>query len=235
MISAADLNKMVDEARRLPPAVATSAEVRELLEMLDKSWHVKPRAYVISAMNSGLLSPSAALGVLGTYFYFTHGVRILDMTWQAREQFSPQWGVYEIGIFSPVLRVFFPDASRVTDMDGQLKSAKIHGFFPTVWAAAYIDFGLLGAILYILIWGFSAGWSASGARGSAFATPSLLLVFNLASIVLSPVQGPLGIANSALVLLSMMVAGLAADLVSLRQSSRHEPGKLKLGDASPSA
>jgi hypothetical protein len=229
MINATDLNRMVDEARKSPPAPVASAEVDGLIAMLEQSWHVKPRAYVISAMDSGLLSPPAALGALGTYFYLTHGVRVLDTTWRAREQFSPQWGVYEVGILSPIFRVFFPNDQRLTGMDAQLKSAQIYGFFPTAWAAAYIDFGLSGAIIYIFIWGFSAGWSAFGARHSAFATPSLLLVFSLASIFLSPVQGPLGVANSALVLLSMIVTGLAVDLASLRGSSRREPGELKLG------
>jgi hypothetical protein len=229
MISATDLNRMVDEAKKSPPAVVASAEVQGLLAMLDQSWHVRPRAYVVSAMESGLLSPSAALSALGTYFYLTHGVRVLDTTWQAREQISPQWGVYEVGILSPIFRVFFPDDQRLAEMDAQLKSAKIHGFFPTAWAAAYIDFGLPGAIIYIFIWGFSAGWSAFGARHSAFATPSLLLVFILASIFMSPVQGPLGVANSALVLFSMVFTGLVIDLASLHRSSRRQPGELKLG------
>ena len=92
-------------------------------------------------------------------------------------------------------------------MGAQLKSAEIHGFFPTVWAAAYIDFGAAGAVIYVLIWGFAAGWSVFGARHSTLVTPPLLLIFVLASIFLSPVQGPLGIANSALVLLSMIVTG----------------------------
>jgi hypothetical protein len=242
-VSVAELNKMVDEARKSPPAAAepasvataSSAERRGLLAMLEESWHVKPRGYVVTAMDSGLLSPPAALSMLGTYFYLTHGTRILHMIWQAREQFSPQWGVYEVGVLSPILRVFFPEDQRLAEMDAQLKSAKIHGFFPTAWGAAYIDFGASGAIIYILIWGFASGWSAFGVRHLAFVTPSLLLVFCLASIALSPVQGPLGIANSALVLFSMIVTGLAIDIASLRQKSLQEAGKMKLVAGSPSA
>jgi hypothetical protein len=44
------------------------------------------------------------------------------------------------------------------------------------------------------------------------ATPALLLSFIIASVLLSPVQGPLGIANSALVLVSIVIVGLAVDL-----------------------
>jgi len=101
-------------------------------------------------------------------------------------------------------------------LSAQLKSAEVYGFFPTVWASAYIDFGAAGAVIYILIWGFAAGWAAFGARHSRFATPALLLTFILASVLLSPVQGPLGIANSALVLASMVIVGMAVDLTSRR-------------------
>jgi hypothetical protein len=48
-------------------------------------------------------------------------------------------------------------------------------------------------------------------RHTALATPALLLTFIIATILLSPVQGPLGIANSALVLGSMIIVGLAVD------------------------
>jgi hypothetical protein len=44
-----------------------------------------------------------------------------------------------------------------------------------------------------------------------------VLVFILASIFLSPVQGPLGVANSALVLFSMIVTGAAIDFDGLER------------------
>ena len=110
-------------------------------------------------------------------------------------------------------------------MSAELKSTEVLGFFPTVWGAAYIDFGAAGAIIYVLIWGFAAGWSAFGARRSTLVMPALLQSFVLASIFLSPVQGPLGIANSAMVLMSMVVLGMAIDLGSLSKARRH--GELK--------
>ena len=197
--------------------------------MMREAWNVQPRAYVLSAISSGKLSAGAAITFLSTYFYLTHGVRAADITWHAREKLSPHWGLYEVGILSPMLRVFRPDDQRLSGMETQLRDAGIYGFFPTVWAAAYIDFGIVGGVIYILIWGFVGGWSASGARRSALATPSLLQVFVLASIFLSPVQGPLGVANSALVLFSMVITGAAIDLIRMRDDSRHASRELKLG------
>lgn len=233
---ATDVSKMVADAianETTEPQAAAAADAPRassmdaLQSMMREAWNVKPRAYVLSAVNSGRLSPHAARTLLSTYFYLSHGVRVADITWRARADLSPQWGVYEIGVLSPVLRVFLPQDQRVADMEAQLRSAGIYGFFPTVWAAAYIDFGAAGGIIYVLVWGFAAGWSASGARRSALATPALLLVFALASIFLSPVQGPLGVANSALVLLSMIITGVAIDLMSQREASRQT--SLKLG------
>lgn len=226
-ISAVDLSRMINDANLLPEA--TSADVATLLAVMREAWQTRPRAYVVSAIDSGRLSPATAMTFLSTYFYLTHGIRIIDTTWRAREQFSPRWGVYEIGVLSPALRVFFPQSRAVSDMGAQLRAAEIFGFFPTVWAAAYIDFGAVGWVAYILIWGFAAGWSATGARSSPFATPALLQVFVIASIFLSPVQGPLGIANSALVLLSMLVMGVIIDLVNLRIGSGQQSRELGAG------
>ena len=86
---------------------------------------------------------------------------------------------------------------------------------------------MAGAVIYILSWGFAAGWSVFGVRHSAFATPALLSTFIIASILLSPVQGPLGIANSALVLVSIIIVGLAADLGGREQNARDAAAALR--------
>jgi hypothetical protein len=219
-ISATDLSKMIDETRISPGTRQDASDVEGLLARMQEAWRARPRPYVISAIQSGWLSPGAARDLLSTYFYLTHSVRVLDTAWHARSQFSPQWGIYEIGILSPILRVFFPQSQLLASMNAQLKSTEVYGFFPTAWAAAYIDFGGAGVVIYILIWGFAAGWSAFGARHSVLAMPAMLLTFILASVLLSPIQGPLGIANSAMVLISMVITGLAIDLESFRAGSR---------------
>ncbi len=226
-ISASDLSKMI--AEKAGQQAPISVEARGFRATMQESWHVKPRPYVVAAIDSGRLPPNAAMSLLSTYFYLTHGIRVMDTVWRERTQFSPHWGLYEVGILSPIFRVFLPRDLRLADMELQLKSTGIYGFFPTVWAAAFIDFGIIGAIIYIAIWGFMAGWSAAGAKRSSFATPPMLLAFILASIFLSPVQGPLGIANSALVLFSIIVTGLAIDLPSFRASSARAARELKLG------
>ena len=226
-IHAADLSKMIDAKALSGGARQYSPDVNALVRYMREGWHTSPRPYVLSAIESGRLSPRTAFNLLNTYFYLTHGISMLDRTWRAREQFSPHWGIYEIGVLSPILRVFAPQNQQLPAMSMELRAADISGFFPTVWAAAFIDFGAVGAVIYILIWGFAAGWAAYGTRHSSLTTPTLLQTFILASILLSPVQGPLGIANSALVLVSMVIVGVVVDFGSW--SPRKEPTALESG------
>jgi len=115
------------------------------------------------------------------------------------------------------------------NMETQLKEGGIYGFFPTVWGGAFIDFGVIGALIYILLWGFAGGWGYAGARRSPQVVPMLLLVFILASIFLSPIQGPFGVANSVLVLFSLIVTGTTIDVICMRDHYRHASGELRLG------
>jgi hypothetical protein len=215
-ISAADLNAMIDAAKKSPgggerPYYPPDLNKLLVLGLKREAWHTRPRAYVLSAVESGWVSQSIASGLLNSYFYLTHGSFVLDLVWRARAQFSPHWGIYEIGVLSPMLRVFAPQSQQLSLMNKELDAAKINGSFPSVWAAAYIDFGGAGAVIYVLIWGFIAGWTAFGTRHSCRASLPLLLTFILASILLSPIQGPLGSANSFLTLISMAIAGIALD------------------------
>lgn len=227
-ITAAELNKRVAEAKAVPSQATGATSTEAVLATMLDAWNVKPRGYVASAIQSSRVSaPSAMIG-LSTYFYLTHGVRTVDIVWKSRDKFTPQWGVYEIGALSPLLRIFFPESDQVAFMEAELRAALIYGFFPSVWAAAFIDFGLVGAIVYVVIWGGVAGWSTAGSRHSGLMTPLLLLVFALASVLLSPVQGPLGVANSALVLVSMVATGLVLDLARLRAKAPQEAGGVGL-------
>ncbi|UWU90654.1 hypothetical protein [Bradyrhizobium sp. CB1015] len=226
MITPAELDKRLAEAQAAPRLPQKSNSIATALDAVLEAWNVQPRGYVISAIDSGYLSSRSAMIGLSTYFYLTHGVRTVDHVWNARDKFTPQWGVYEVGVLSPLLRIFFPASDQVAVMEAEQREALIYGFFPSAWAAAFIDFGLVGAIVYVAIWGGLAGWSAAGSRHSGLMTPLLLLVFVLASVLLSPVQGPLGMANSALVLASMLATGLVLDLANLRARAPQDAGKL---------
>ncbi|MCK1452496.1 hypothetical protein IVB36_16775 [Bradyrhizobium sp. 35] len=225
-VTATQLNKRIAEARAAPQSAPSTSPTEAVLAMMLEAWDVKPRGYVTSAIESGRVSARGAMIGLSTYFYLTHGVRTVDIVWKARDNFTPKWGLYEVGVLSPLLRILSPGSDQVAVMEAEQRAALIYGFFPSAWAAAFIDFGLVGAIVYVAFWGGLAGWSAAGSRHSGLMTPVLLLVFVLASVLLSPIQGPLGIANSALVLVSMLLTGMMLDFANLRERAAQEAGQL---------
>lgn len=230
-ITPTEFNKRIAEAHTAQLSEQKPGSVDEILAKMLEAWNVKPRGYVTSVVESGNLSARSAMIGLSTYFYLTHGVRTIDIVWHAREMLTPKRGVYEIGVLSPLLQIFFPSNQHVEGMEAELKAAMVYGFFPTAWGAAFIDFGLVGAIIYILVWGVVAGWSAAGRKHSDLMTPLLLLVFVLASILLSLVQGPLGMANSALVLVSLVLTGLTFDFARLRSGSPKDAGELQVNSS----
>jgi hypothetical protein len=212
-ISAAELAALIKKNESSVPANENPrGAASELTAVLEQAWHVKPRTYVLTAIDSKRISQNSAVSLLSSYFYLTHGGYIVDLIWQSRAKLTPLWGMYEVGVLSPILRVFFPNSNFLVLMNEQLRLAEIYGFFPSVWGAAFLDFGAIGGAIYIAIWGFLAGLASYGTRHSNFVTPPLLLVFSLATILMSPLQGPLGIANSALVFLSMVMLGLFVDV-----------------------
>ncbi len=196
---------------------------KHFFAIMRDSWGTTPRPYVTAAIDQGV-SPGKAIIVLSNYFYLTHGVMTLDRILAARDKLDPVWGVYEVGILSPIIRVFFPGSRVLQDMHEQLTASNIYGFFPTVWGAAIVDFGIVGGIIYVLLWAGLGGWAYTLSRRSHLITPLMGLVFVLASIFLSPVQGPLGVANSALVMLSMLATGAFVDLAGLISRSSPKPG-----------
>jgi hypothetical protein len=194
---------------------AAGAGGKIIIQIMRQEWGVEPRSYVMAAADRGSISPSGMISLMSNYFYMTHGVMTLDRLLQARDRLEPVWGIYEIGVLSPIVRVFFPHSGALKRMNEQLRESRSYGFFPTVWGAAIFDFGIPGAIAYIFLWGALGGWGYALSRRTTFLTPVMALTFVLMSIFLSPLQGPLGIANSALVLFSMLATGLSVDLGGL--------------------
>ncbi|MGT2434907.1 hypothetical protein ACU4GH_02555 [Bradyrhizobium betae] len=139
-ISAENVSRMIKQARQTAQAEARAHAQADpgthskappptpLLSVMIEAWEAPPRDYIMSALNSGLVPQGTVMSALSSYFYLTHGVRVFDVTWRARNEFSPHWGVYEIGVLSPILRVFFPDNELLATLSVELKSAGIYGF-----------------------------------------------------------------------------------------------------------
>jgi hypothetical protein len=190
------------------------------LRVMRDEWDVEPRKYLLDSIERGSMSPRVSLFLVANYFYLTHGMMTLDRIYEARHELTPFLGVYQVGPLSPLIRVVAPDSDIIKSQNRQLRIANIYGFFPTAFGAAFVDFGLVGGALYILLWGMLGGWAFVTCRRTKLVTPGLVLTFVLASVILSPIQGPLGVANSALVLFSAIAVGFWLDLPQIVKRRR---------------
>lgn len=126
-----------------------------------------------------------------------------------KEVFTPYLGVYQVGVLSPLLRIFYKNNTLLAHMDNGLKSALVYGFYTTGWGAIYLDCGLLGAVIFIVGFGFISGYTGFRAKNRDAVEAQLLSAFCYTSILMSVFNGPFGMANSFLVFISILaVAGL---------------------------
>ena len=234
-IDAGSLSRMIDVARDAHPRrderLGEDIHSQFVIAVMKDAWGVHLRGYFLDIVNAQIIPPQGSVVLLSNYFYLTHGMMIIDRIWQGREHLKPIWGVYEIGVLSPIIRVSLPDSKILQTMNRQLRKAEIYGFFPTAWGAAFLDFGIVGGSLYVILWGLMGGWAFTACRRTNWVTPQLLLSFVLATVLLSPLQGPLGTANSALVLGSMIVVGLLIDLSGIRRKTRAGVGAPTIAEA----
>lgn len=169
-----------------------------------EAWNCAPQGYVDALVQVGL-PPRAAIVLMGLSFYLTHGIMTVQRISERRDTTQPYWGVYQVGVLSPFLRLAAPSSDHLGRMERELKSAQLFGFFPSVWGAAYLDFGMLGGALYVLLWGLIAGLAYHATRQRLGLAGPLLYALSIGSILTSTVSGPLGVAHSALMIASFLV------------------------------
>ena len=205
--------------------------------MKQGSWKTSARPYVLSAIESGWLSPGTASNLLGSYFYLTHGIFVLDLAMACAGAIIASLGPlrnrrsladspkscsrkpaaalheYRVESGEDRRRIPYSLGGRLYRLRGR-------------WSGyLHFDLGICRRLGCLWIQAFG------------FGDATLLLTFILASILLSVVQGPLGVANSALVLLSMVIVGIAVDFRSLSSRERRaapEPRASRSGQVSAS-
>jgi hypothetical protein len=223
-IETSDLNefaKKLADAKSIASEAITAPSSNEMTNIekfkatdiqMSRDWSAKPAWFVQTAVDAGLPARLARILLTGT-FYFNHGTMTLDRIIAHQREFSPYLGFYQVGILSPIERVFFPGANTVARMDKEISSSGILGFYPSIWGAAFLDFGMVGSIAYLFLFGVAAGWAWRGTKTTGGVLASMLLSFSVSAALLSPVNAPLGVSNSALVLGSILAAGLVHDII----------------------
>jgi hypothetical protein len=210
-ITANDLKEIVALGEKSAGTPVSAVDrLADFREVLGQSWSGRLAGYVEGALAAGV-PEGAIISSLRAWFYVSQSPATMARIFQY-DGFSRYWGFYQIGVLSPIERIFLPSSHIAETMEGELKESGVFGFFASSWGAAYLDFGLAGAAIFLLAWGILGGLGWRLTRDGQSATGALLFSFVVASVFLSPMSGPLGLANSALVLGAFVVAGFAADL-----------------------
>lgn len=158
------------------------------------------------------------------YYYATHELPMLDRTLAYRGALGPYYGAYQF-----YLAAAFLDRLTPWDVDAlmlpQLKSANVYGWFSTAWGGMYLDFGVFGALVGVLLCGWLSGLVYRRALVWGDDAAKLLMCYVVAGIIATPVLSIFTISISlpilgALLLTSLVMGPAANWLMQLNRLSR---------------
>jgi hypothetical protein len=134
--------------------------------------------------------------------YLTHPPTTVQRMVEHWQGFSIYGGLYQIGILSPISDVLAPSLKLPQTMRAELNAIGAYGWFPSAWGAWIGDAGLIGGAICVFVWGWLSGFCYRRALTTTSLSAELMLSFVYLSILVSPLNGPFGFANSFLIFLS---------------------------------
>jgi hypothetical protein len=173
----------------------------------EDTWGVTPGP-ALQAAAELLGAPNLVQSVMSSVFYFTGALsateRILALS------ASPMLlGGYQVDLVAGALRVIPGGNEFLAQGYDTLLEADIYGFFAGAWGSLYIDFGIPGSVLAVVLWGLLAGRSHLALRRAPQGDGAALYAFWTYSVFISFVSPPLGFSNSALTFTWVLVFHLA--------------------------
>lgn len=184
----------------------SSADMYDRFGTLTSSWGMRPRPWMDELVANEWISGETAMNISSSAHYYGHSFVSLDRIREYSEELRPFGGFFQIGILSPISRLVAPEWEHVDDMRQQLRSADLLGFYVTALGASYLDFGLIGAALVLSLWGMLCGWCYRMAAVSGSLGAQLFLCAVVCSILISPMNSPVGMSNSFLILAGLWIA-----------------------------
>lgn len=180
-------------------------DYESFLRVAAQRWDLTPSDWLNHAVRTGKISAAEAMDALSAAMYLTHSPTTVQRMVEHHHELFAYFGLYQIGILSPLFDEFAPTLKLPETMRDQLMTTGLLGWFPGAWAAWFIDAGVPCGLLLIVTWGALSGaaWAAVKRTGSAGA--ELMLAFVYLAILISPLSGPFGMANSFLIFCSFAI------------------------------
>jgi hypothetical protein len=168
-------------------------------------WEVSLSPWLNEAVRNQTVPTNLAMNLVTLTLYVTHSPTTVHRMIEHKDHLSTYHGLYQIDVLSPIADVLFPSLKLPQKMRSELVAARIYGWFPSAWGAWLGDAGYIFGAICIVLWGALSGFSYRLAqRGNRCA--ELMLTFCYMSILVSPIGGPFGVANSFLIFCSLVAA-----------------------------
>lgn len=165
-------------------------------------WEMAPTSLADNAVRGGIIPANLAMDWLSIDMYLTHPPTTVQRMVEHWHEFSVYGGLYQIGVLSPITDILMPSLKLSQTMRAELSAIGAYGWFPSAWGAWIGDAGLVGGAISVLIWGWLSGFCYRRTLETSFVGAQLMMSFAYLSILISPLNGPFGFANSFLIFLS---------------------------------
>jgi hypothetical protein len=137
--------------------------------------------------------------------YLTHELPMLDRTLAYEGPLGPYYGAHQFYLGAALVQRLFPGWNVDVLMVPQLKSANVYGWYSTAWGGMYLDFGVIGALVGILVCGWLAGRVYRRALINWDPGARLLMCYVVAGVIATPLLSIFTISISLLILMSLLV------------------------------
>jgi hypothetical protein len=202
------------------------ADYSSFVSVLAERWRLQPSPWIQNAVEQGQLPADSVMNWLSVGVYLTHSLTIVQRMIEHWEELSTYWGLYQVAVFSPVADILLPSLKLPQAMRSELIRTGLYGWFPSAWGAWLGDAGAVFGPICVFVWGVLTGLAYRAVKYASHATSAqLMLPFWYMSVLISPLNGPFGLANSFLIFGSFVVVALFVSGVrrmGYAHSPRHE-------------
>jgi hypothetical protein len=186
----------------------------QFLVAADVKWELTPSQWLVEGVREGSISPEPAMDFLSSAMYLTHSPTTVRRMLDHAGRISIYRGLYQVGVLSPLFDVLAPSLGLPAKMRTELAATGVYGWFPSAWGALLADAGRWGAPIFAFAWGLFAGLSYRCVKLGGRPSSGLLLTFTYMTVLISPLNGPFGMANSFLIFGSFVVVSSFLQLQS---------------------
>lgn len=185
-------------------AVSNNTDISMYFAYLKAQYGIYPDEFLVNLVNNNLLDEELVVGLMQSFYYFTHGLLVFSKMVNSQVIVGPYCGQYQVPLVMTLLRKFFPHFSLSDQIFNELSAAGILGSFSSAWGMMFADFGWIGTLIEVFYLGCISRLVYFYAIARKRLGDQLLLTFIMASIYITPVLPPLGIGLNSFTLLSVI-------------------------------